>query len=135
MAGPLFDGDKSWIRFLRSIPYGATKDSAKFTIAIYTNPGGMGSDRFDSAHLNLVINREHNYQQPGVKFIGLLGRTFYNHAFSVMLMAALCGQIRFLVDGIDLNFLFRDVGEFQGTHHATITRCFPFFCPERPNGY
>lgn len=116
------------------MPYGATKDSARFTIAIYTNPGGMGSDRFDSAHLNLVINQQQHFQQPGVEFIrGNIPKTFYNHAFSVMFMTALCGEIDFIVGGENLNFLFNTV--YADTHYITIRTCFPFFCPHKPYGY
>lgn len=135
MAGALYEGDESKLKHLRASQYGARPQSAAITIAIYTNPGGMGSNKFNSAHLNFLIN-PNAFQQPGVTFInGRLAKTFYNHAFSVMIMTALCGEIDFIVNGGgNFNFLFQNVDNVVGIYNVTISRCFPFFCPGVPVG-
>lgn len=128
LAAPLFDDNSC--PYLPEFFYGSkTKGVAKRSVAIYSNPCGMGVGKFDTGDVNLRLNPKNGYNQPGDSISKL--SPFYNHAFSTFVFASLCNATKAFDDNdvnrsLDLNFLYNEVS--PGTYSFTVNKCWPFFC-------
>jgi len=116
IAGPLFKND-TWNFIPGYFVGGVRPDVAKKTIAMYTNPGHMGTKHFDKAQVNIKVNPD-KYIQP--KSNG----NMYNHAFAVMLTASFCARTECFdkKSGVNLNF-FENPSIPDGIHTLINRKC------------
>lgn len=125
IAGPLFKGDK-WTTVSGFYEGGVTPNIAKKTIAFYTNPGYLGTNRTDKAQVNIKVNPD-SYIQPGSN------GNIYNHVFPLMLVGSLCARTKCLDSGNNMNLNFFENPTIPaGTYTLVFNKCYPF-CREEEN--
>lgn len=139
-AGPAIDQENECRHVPRVFEGGVQPDVANKTIAVYTNPCYFGTNNFNSAQVNILVN-PYNFIQPGTK--GHVYDHVYNHVFAVGLTASMCAKTQCFgerkLEGkmtnkkkksikkpVNLNFFYNDIE--PGNYNLFVKKCYPFCC-------
>lgn len=111
---------------------GMDANTADRTIGVYTNPCKFGTGNMSIAHINIRVNPQTNYSQPGDT------TPMSNHAFALILAAGMCHSDvkcwNAFEPKIDLNFMYNPnirVGDYiLSTKFSYPVCCTPTECDE-----
>lgn len=131
IAGYAFNGDAKHC-FYGCLDGGVKPGIATRTVAVYTNPGKLGTKVTNKADVNILVNPADNYIQPGHE-----GKKYnHHHLFAMYLAVAfsyrffqskeqiMCTDAKY--PDINLNFFYNKIP--AGEYSLVVKNCYPFCC-------